>query len=223
MKPDGCQLDGQMHFWVSMEVKPGETVCDGCSSSDCPHSGKVDIGYSTYKIIKTEEVLPKTPEWCRNCKSQTAIPFVLIRMNANLAYGLKCKCCNQTYPMYKSAYDKKHVGFVNGHGDYIPPSKDGKIPPHLEKKYEKMSEERMIEMRKNLFGMTEEEARKSHQEFKEKEEMNESGEKYRREMEEKQSQKKVLTLKERIANGEIYYDKKSGVFIDSETNQIIKI
>lgn len=235
MKPN-CKLGGSLSVLLkAADPRSKGNLCTGCcyTIDECPHSKTISAGYSTYTIIDLEkdEVLPKSRAWCKECKKEISVPIAKVRYNRQNAYILECKQCGSRYMMYQIDYKRKYVGFVNMKGDFVPASIDGKLPPHLQKKYEKESIEQRIKLWMD-FGYTEEEAKVKIIEIDQKDKQNSI--KFNREWEnrineinkekrQKETERKSEERKRLIKEGVLIYNKHLKCLVNKNTGEVYKL
>lgn len=83
---------------------------------------RIGIDWFDYRTNEPESELPKVGAFCKHCATETAIPVYPIRMNGNPAYALRCTKCGSEYPMYKSTFVERYVGYDTLSGGHINPT-----------------------------------------------------------------------------------------------------
>ena len=71
----------------------------------------VRVGLVWFDYRADEPELPKVGAFCKKCGKETAKPVMPIYMNRKPAYGLRCEKCGSEYPMYKSMFIERYIGF----------------------------------------------------------------------------------------------------------------
>lgn len=82
----------------------------------------VTIDWNWFDYRTDEEELPKVGAWCKTCAKETAKPVYPIYMNCKPAYALCCEKCGGEYPMYKSMFIQRYVGYNTKNGGHINPT-----------------------------------------------------------------------------------------------------
>jgi transcription elongation factor Elf1 len=93
-----------------------------------------------------DKALPRTPMYCRECNKTTGKFVAKVKNRNKEQYVIQCSSCGQRWLINVSDYRRQNAGFVNMNGDYIPPSRNGQIPKHLQLQKDK----RMKEFREQL-------------------------------------------------------------------------
>lgn len=82
----------------------------------------VQIGIDWFDYRDDESDLPKVGAFCRKCAKETAKPMMPIYMNGKPAYALHCNKCGSEYPMYKSMFVQRYVGYDTAAGGHVNPT-----------------------------------------------------------------------------------------------------
>lgn len=183
-----------------------------------------------YRNNESESELPKMGAFCRKCAKESAKPVYPIYMNGRSAYALRCKKCGSEYPMYKSTFIERYVGFNTKYGHVNPTHGTKTVYQSMDRKTkqaynnrEKIITEQMCE----IFHCTPEEYHtekmqweKERQERRKKFEREELNlrEKWEDERRKEESNKR----KELIEKGILKYVKNVGL-VNTETGEIVKL
>lgn len=238
MKPSTCVIEDDIYRMLTVELLRRGTVsiCEDCNVFSCEHSVKgkteIAIGYARYTLIKSDAHLPKNAEWCKTCQKTSAVPIALINFNNKQGYVLECPHCKGRYPVYKSAYTRKHSGSVNTLGRYIPPTQNRVTPTYMQEQATKRIYERSIQCLMTTYGYTREEAvhkkaiwdeedRKSSEKFA-KEEKRKS-ENWQLERREEESARRVEKKTTAIKSGKVVWDKNAKCLINIETGEVVPL
>ena len=81
---------------------------------------RIGIDWFDYRDDETE--LPKVGAFCRKCAKETAKSMMPIYMNGKPAYALHCNKCGSEYPMYKSMFVQRYVGYDTAAGGHVNPT-----------------------------------------------------------------------------------------------------
>lgn len=191
----------------------------------------VKMGMDWFDYRHDEENLPKVGAFCKKCAKETAKPMLPIYMNGRPAYALHCNKCGSEYPMYKSMFIQRYVGYDTAAGGHVNPthgmksvtaSMDRKARAHYNNR-EKRVEDDMCK----AFGFTHEEYTDMKKEWEKEEkkvkkrlekEQAERVAEYEDEKRKEESNKR----KELIDKGIIKYVKNVGL-VNTETGEIIKL
>lgn len=191
----------------------------------------VEIGSDWFDYRTDEVELPKIGAFCKKCCKETAIPIHPISMNGKPAYALRCPKCGNEYPMYKSMYIKRYIGYDLANGGHVNAT-HGQISTvsAMDKKakaYYNQSENRVENRMCKAFGFTHEEYREMKKEWAQDEK--EQHKKFEREkaeqhqvFKEREIQEKSMKRKELIEKGILKYKKGVGL-INTETGEIVKL
>lgn len=177
-----------------------------------------------------EEELPKAGAFCKKCAKETAKPVFPIYMNGKPAYGLRCEKCGSEYPMYKSMYIERYIGFdtVGGHINPTHGTKsifqtmDRKARQHYNDR-EKRVEEKMCKIMKctpeeyqDQKKAWEEESAKWNKNFKREKAERQS------KLEDEKRKEESNKRKELIDKGILKYVKNIGL-VNTETGEVVKL
>ncbi len=190
---------------------------------------RIGIDWFDYRDDETE--LPKVGAFCRKCAKETAKPMMPIYMNGKPAYALYCNKCGSEYPMYKSMFVQRYVGYDTAAGGHVNPthgmksvvaSMDRKAREHYNNR-EKRVEEQMCQIMncspeeyKERKRQWEEEAKKSKKKFKKEQVVRHA------EYEDEKRKEKSNKRKELIDKGIIKYVKNVGL-VNTETGEVVKL
>lgn len=191
----------------------------------------VTIGWDWFDYRNDEAELPKMGAFCKRCAKETAKPVYPILMNGKPAYALRCEKCGSEYPMYKSMYIQRYVGYDTKNGGHINPT-HGLIShtaamDRKAREYHNSIPQRVEDQMCEAFGYTHEEykqmkkkwdedAKKAHKKFER--EMVDSRARFRSE----QIQKESSNRKELIEKGILKYVKNVGL-VNIETGKVVKL
>ena len=191
----------------------------------------VKLGWDWFDYRNDETELPKVGAFCKTCAKETAKPVYPIYMNGKAAYALQCKKCGSEYPMYKSMFTERYVGYETKSGGRVAPT-HGLIShvAAMDRKaieYHNSIPQRVEDHMCETFGYTheeykemkkkwDEESRKEHKKFET--ERLES----RARLRDEQMQKESNNRKELIAKGILKYVKNVGL-VNTETGDIVKL
>lgn len=89
---------------------------------------RLGIDWFDYREDEDEKDLPTNGAFCKNCAKETAKPVYPIYMNGKPAYALRCDKCGSEYPMYKSMYISRYIGYKTRSGGFVNPT-HGLISP----------------------------------------------------------------------------------------------
>lgn len=191
----------------------------------------VTIGWDWFDYRKGEEELPKVGAWCKTCAMETAKPAYPIYMNCKPAYALRCNKCGSEYPMYKSMFNQRYIGYATKNGGRINPThglisnraamdrKAREYHDNIPKKVEDemceifgYSHEEYRDMKKEW----DEDKRKRHKRFE-----NEMAEVHAR-FEDEKIQKESDDRRKLIEKGVLKYVKNIGL-VNTDTGQVVKL
>ena len=191
----------------------------------------IRMGFDWFHYRDNETDLPKVGAFCKHCAKETAKPMFPIYMNGAEAYALKCDKCGSEYPMYKSMFISRYIGYDIKSGGHVNPthgtksvvaSMDRKAKENYNNRGKKV-EERMCQ----VLNCSPEEYREQKKEWdkenkiwKNKFERREAARQaeYENEIRKEESNKR----KELIEKGIIKYVKNIGL-VNTETGEIIKL
>ena len=191
----------------------------------------VKLGWDWFDYRNDEEDLPKVGAFCKTCAKETAKPVYPIYMNGKAAYALQCKKCGSEYPMYKSMFVARYMGYETKNGGRVNPTHG--LISHVAamdrkaREYHNSIPQRVENQMCETFGYTheeykemkkkwDEESRKAHKKFET--ERLES----RARLRDEQIQKESNNRKELIAKGILKYVKNVGL-VNTETGDIVKL
>lgn len=189
---------------------------------------RIDGDWFDYR--EGEQELPKVGAFCKKCAKETAKPVFPIYMNGRPAYALRCEKCGSEYPMYKSMYIERYIGFDNAGGHVNPTHGTKSIYQTMDRKakqYHNDREKRVAEHMCKLMKCTPEE----YQEQKKiwEEDSAKWNKQFEKEKAERQLQLDDLKRKEEsikrkdlIARGILKYVKNVGL-VNTETGEIVKL
>lgn len=191
----------------------------------------VKIGIDWFDYRDNEINLPKVGAFCRKCSKETAKPMMPIYMNGKPAYVLHCNKCGSEYPMYKSMFVQRYVGYDLACGGHVNPthgtksivaSMDRKAKDHYNNR-EKCVEARMCEMM-NCSPEEYRERKKKWTEENKKLERKFEREQAARHAEYEDEKRKEESIKRRelIDKGIIKYIKNVGL-VNTETGEVVKL
>lgn len=191
----------------------------------------VKIGIDWFDYRDNEINLPKVGAFCRKCAKEIAKPMMPIYMNGKPAYALHCNKCGSEYPMYKSMFIQRYVGYDTVASGHVNPthgiksvfaSMDRKAKDHYNNR-EKRVEARMCEM----MNCSPEEYRERKKKWTE--ENKKLGRKFEREQaarhaeyEDEKRKEESNKRKELIDKGIIKYVKNVGL-VNTETGEVVKL
>ena len=191
----------------------------------------VTIDISWYDYRDNESKLPKVGAFCKKCARETAVPMYPIFMNGRPAYALQCKKCNSEYPMYKSTYIERYIGYDTKNGGHVNPT-HGQMTSvqamdRKAREYHKSIPQRVEAHMCETFGYTPEQ----YKEMKKKwdEDMSKAHKRFERDQTEfsanwrdEKIKKQSETRKELIQKGILKYVKNVGL-VNTETGEVVKL
>lgn len=190
----------------------------------------VRIGVDWFDYRDNESELPKAGAFCRKCAKESAKPAMPIYMNGKPAYVLHCDKCGSEYPMYKSMFIQRYVGYdtVVGHVNpthgmkSIVASMDRKTREHYNNR-----EKRVAEQMCKLLHCSPEEYKEMKNRWAEEDKKWKR--KYEREQadhqtkwEDEKRKEESNKRKELIDKGIIKYVKNIGL-VNTETGEVVKL
>lgn len=184
----------------------------------------VRIGIDWFDYRDNESDLPKVGAFCRKCRKETAKPMMPIYMNGKPAYALHCNKCGSEYPMYKSMFVQRYVGYDIATGCHVNPthgtksivaSMDRKAREHYNNR-EKRVEEQMCKI---MNCSPEEYKEKKKQWGKDKKRAAVS---IHADYEDKERKEKSNERKELIEKGILKYVKNIGL-VNTVTGEVVKL
>lgn len=190
----------------------------------------VRIGWNWFYYREGEQELPKVGAFCKKCARETAKPVFPIYMNGKEAYALHCNKCGSEYPMYKSMFIERYIGYDGVIGHINPTHGIKTIYQAMDKrakKYHDDREKRVAEQMCKIMKCTPEE----YQEKKKiwEEESAKRNKKFEREKAEHQSRwedekrkEESNKRKELIDKGVLKYVKNIGL-VNTETGEVVKL
>jgi len=136
----------------AITAEPGQSVCDKCEFTCAEYSNfkktqclRMDLMFDTFPILECT-TLPRISMHCNKCNKSTGKFVAKVMNNRKECYVIQCNTCRSRWMMNVSAYEVKYSGYTNYNGDYVPPSKDGRIelPRHAKLQMERESRERRV-------------------------------------------------------------------------------
>lgn len=189
----------------------------------------MDMEWFDYR--EGEDDLPKVGAFCKKCAKNTAKPMMPIYMNGRQAYALHCDKCGSEYPMYKSMFITRYVGYDLEHGGHVNPTYGMKsIPASMDRKareYYNKREERVAKIMCDAMKCTPEEYKEKQKEWekyrkKSMRKFEDERVKFHLQFQEEERKEKSAKRKELIDKGIIKYIKNVGL-VNTETGEIIKL
>lgn len=191
----------------------------------------VTIGCNWFDYRKDEEELPKVGAFCKTCAKETAKPVYPIYMNGKPAYALRCNKCGGEYPMYKSMFVTRYVGYETQSGGRVNPT-HGLIShvAAMDRKagdYHNSIPQRVEDQMCETFGYTHEEYKEMKKSWDEKDRQarkrieREDAERRARYQEEERT-RESNKRKELIDKGILKYVKNVGL-VNTETGEVVKL
>lgn len=189
----------------------------------------IDIEWFLYR--NDEAKLPKIGAFCKKCARETAKPVFPILMNGKPAYALRCEKCGSEYPMYKSMYIERYIGYDLKNGGHINPTHGVKsvfaAMDRKAKNYYNGKDTRVEKKMCEYMGWSAEEYGRHKKEWDKKEEK--SRKKFKAEQansnakwEDEERENESAKRKELIENGVLKYVKNVGL-VNTETEEVIKL
>ena len=191
----------------------------------------VTIGNDWFDYRHDEENLPKVGAFCKKCAKETAKPMLPIYMNGRPAYALHCNKCGSEYPMYKSMFIQRYVGYDTAGGGHVNPTHGLKsVTASMDRKaknYHNDRDKRVEDDMCKAFGFSHEEYTNMKKEWeKENKKIKKRLEKEQAErfadFEEKQREITSNKRKELIEKGILKYVKNVGL-VNTQTGEIVKL
>lgn len=178
-----------------------------------------------------EEELPKVGAFCKNCARETAKPVCAIYMNGKPAYALQCKKCNSEYPMYKSMFITRYVGYDTRSGGHINPTHG--LISHVAamdrkaREYHKSIPQKVEDDMCQAFGYTHEEYREMKKKWNEerqktKKRLAAQDAEFKAKLQDEKIQEESNNRKELIEKGVLKYIKNVGL-VNTETGEVVKL
>ena len=191
----------------------------------------VTVGSDWFDYRNDEEDLPRAGAFCKTCAKETAKPIYPIYMHGKPAYALRCDKCGGEYPMYKSMYIQRYVGYTTENGGHVNPTHglmsrvaamDRKAREYHNSIPQKVEDD-MCEM----FGYSHKEYKEMKKEWDEKNQK--SHKRFENEMAEsrasfknRQIKKESDNRRELIEKGILKYIKNVGL-VNTETGEVVKL
>lgn len=191
----------------------------------------VKLGRDWFDYRNDGEELPKVGAFCKTCAKETAKPVYPIYMNGKPAYALQCKKCGGEYPMYKSMFITRYVGYKTKSGGRINPThgilSDKEAMDRKARDYHNSISQRVEDSMCKAYGYThgeyramkkewDEANRKEHKRFE-----NEKAE-FQTRFRDERIQKESNTRRELIEKGILKYVKNIGL-VNTETGEVVKL
>lgn len=191
------------------------------------------VGFEGFEHRFDESGLPNVGAFCKRCAKETAKPFAAIYMNDRPAYALRCIKCGSEYPMYKSMFIQRYVGYDTKNGGHVNPTHGTKsLVSSMDRKAKENHKSRRAQIEKytqeqicSILGCSKEEyeeSKKRREEQKKKYSRMLEKDEFLDKYEEKERMKESNKRKELIAKGIIKYVKNVGL-VNTETGEIIKL
>ena len=191
----------------------------------------IRMGIDWFHYRDNEFDLPKVGAFCKHCAKETAKPVFPIYMNGKEAYALKCDKCGSEYPMYKSMFITRYIGYDTISGGHVNPthgtksvvaSMDRKARDHYNDRGKRVEDQmcKIMKCSPEEYREQKKEWDKEHKIWQNKFEREEAARdaKYKDEIRKEESNKR----KELIEKGIIKYVKNIGL-LNTETGEIIKL
>lgn len=191
----------------------------------------VQMNLDWFDYRNDEPELPNVGAFCKKCARESAYPIYPIKMNGNSAYALKCKKCGSEYPMYKSMFIQRYIGYDLLSGGRVNPTHGTKsIVASMDRKAKEYYNDR----RKRIDDKMCKIMNCSHEEYQEKKKRWEEENKiWKRKFEKEQAdrhakwedeERKEKSKKQKVLidKGIIKYVKNIGL-VNTETGEVIKL
>lgn len=189
----------------------------------------INIEWFHYRNDETD--LPKVGAFCKKCAKETAKPVFPIFMNGTPAYALRCEKCGSEYPMYKSMYIERYIGYDLKNGGHVNPTHGVKsIYSSMDRKAKECYNGKDARVEKKICsytGWSVEEYRKNKAEWDKEEEKFRKKFKaeqsdYHAKLENEKRKNESAKRKELIEKGVLKYVKNVGL-VNTETGEVIKL